>query len=123
MRDTKCNVGTCRTLLLKRNYPRIRVGSIAAVLSTLVALAAQHRTQAHSAPHVSSIFPSASARMPSKLAGTKEDLGDLFYVEGRDMGGQPAPVGQIVRVVGSTRIVLNSLRPSGNGSLSVPCTA
>ena len=99
MRDTKCNVGTCRTLLLKRNYPRIRVGSIAAVLSTLVALAAQHRTQAHSAPHVSSIFPSASARMPSKLAGIKEDLGDLFYVEGRNIG--ETSVGKIPPVGGS----------------------
>ena len=60
-------------------------GSIAAVLSTLVELAAAHRTQAQNAPHISSIFPSASTRIPSKLAGSKEDLGDLFYVEGRNI--------------------------------------
>jgi hypothetical protein len=36
--------------------------------------------------------------MPSKLAGTKEDLGDLFYVEDRDIG--ETSVAKSLRLVG-----------------------
>ena len=83
--------------MLKRNCPRIRVGSIAAVLSILVALAAQHRTQAQNAAHICSIFPSASAHIPSQLAGCREDLRDLLYVEGGNIGeksvGKLTPAG------------------------------
>jgi hypothetical protein len=65
---------------------RIRVGSIAALLSALIALATEHRTQAQNAPHISWIFTRASALNPSKLVGSKEGLRDLFYVEGRNIG-------------------------------------
>jgi hypothetical protein len=60
----------------------MRVGSIAAVLGTLVTLAAEHRTQAQNVTHVSWVFPGASAPDPSKLAGSEEDLRDLDNVEG-----------------------------------------
>jgi hypothetical protein len=74
--------------LLKRNRPGIRVGSIAAVASILVTLAAQHRT---------SIFPSASASIPSQLAESREDLRDLLYVDGGNIGeknvGKLTPAG------------------------------
>ena len=47
----------------KHDYP-------AAALSILVALAAaEYRTHAQNAAHVSSMFPSASARMPSPVSG------------------------------------------------------
>ena len=43
-------------------------------------------TQTQKAPRVSWIFSSASATNPSKLAGSEEDLRDLGYVEGRNIG-------------------------------------
>jgi len=65
---------------------RIRVGSIVAVLSTLVVtFAAEHRTQAQNAPHVSCVFPTASALSPSKLAASEENLRDLDHVESRNI--------------------------------------
>jgi hypothetical protein len=76
----------------KHHYP-------AAALSILVALAAaEYRTHAQNAAHVSSMFPSASARMPSRLAGSKEDLRDLFYIEDKNIGeksvGKITPAGR-----------------------------
>lgn len=57
---------------------RIRVGSIVTVLSTLVVgFAAEHRTQAQNALHVSWAFPAASALSPSKFAASEEDLGHV----------------------------------------------
>jgi hypothetical protein len=56
------------------------------MLGALVTLAAEHRTQAQDTPRVSWIFPDASAPNPSKLAGPEEDLRDLGYIEGRNIG-------------------------------------
>jgi hypothetical protein len=70
----------------RRRGDRIRVGRVAAVLSALIALAADHRTQTQNAPRVSWIFSGASATNPSKLVGSEEDLRDLGYVEGRNIG-------------------------------------
>ena len=52
------------------------------MLGVVVALAAEHRTQAQDTPRVSWIFPGASASNPSKLAGSEEGLRDL----GRNIG-------------------------------------
>ena len=70
----------------RRPGDRIRVGGIAGVLGALIALAAEHRTQAQYAPRVSLILTGASALNPSKLAGSKENLRGLGYVEGRNIG-------------------------------------
>ena len=53
-----------------RRGDRIRVGSIAAMLSAFIAVAA---------------FPSTFAPNPSELASSKEDVGDLGHVEGRNI--------------------------------------
>jgi hypothetical protein len=70
----------------RRPGDRIRVGGIAAVLGVLVTLAAEDRTQAQNAPRVSRILPGASVLNPSKVAGPEEDLRDLGYIEGRNIG-------------------------------------
>ena len=65
---------------------RIGVGSIAVVLSAIVALAAAHRAQAQNALRVSSMLPGASAPNPSNLMVPKRDLRDLGYVGSRNIG-------------------------------------
>ncbi len=77
---------------------RIRVGSIAAVLSALVvAFATEHRAQAQNAPRVSWVWPSASAPNPS--AKSEEGARDRGYVAGRNIGENSA--GKIVSAGGS----------------------
>ena len=56
------------------------------MLGVLVALAAEDRTQAQNAPRASRILPGASVLNPSKVAGPEEDLRDLGYIEGRNIG-------------------------------------
>jgi putative tryptophan/tyrosine transport system substrate-binding protein len=63
----------------------MRIGRIAAALSILVALAAPHQAQAQNAPRVGWIWPGASAGNPTELAGFKEGLRELGYVEGKDI--------------------------------------
>jgi hypothetical protein len=65
--------------------PAARIGAITTVLAALVSLAAEHRTQAQNAPHVSWIFLGAS-RAPnrSKLVGSEES--DPGYAVGRKIG-------------------------------------
>jgi putative tryptophan/tyrosine transport system substrate-binding protein len=58
---------------------------IPAALSCVVALAAPHQTQAQNTPRVGWMFPGASAGNPTELAGFKEGLRELGYVEGRDV--------------------------------------
>jgi hypothetical protein len=65
---------------------RIGVGTIAVVLSAIVALAAEHRAQAQNALRVSWMLPGASAPNPSKLTVGKGELRDLGYVESRNIG-------------------------------------
>jgi len=79
-----------------RRGDRIRRGVIAAALSALVALAAEHGTQAQNAPRLSWIFAGASAPNSSKLTGSK---GNLSYVEGRNIGDNS--VGKIASANGS----------------------
>jgi putative tryptophan/tyrosine transport system substrate-binding protein len=62
----------------------MRIGRIAA-LSALIALVAPHQAQAQNAPRVGWIFPGASAGNPPELAGFKEGLRELGYVEGRNI--------------------------------------
>jgi hypothetical protein len=54
---------------------------MAAVLSAIVVLAAEHRAQAQNVLRVSWMLPGASAPNLSKLTVPKEDLRDLGYVE------------------------------------------
>jgi hypothetical protein len=54
--------------LLKRNRPGIRVRSIAAVVSILVALAAQHRTQAQ---EISRVFVCPKLRAGKQVADSR----------------------------------------------------
>ncbi len=54
---------------MRRGCDRIRVGSIAAKLSVLLALAAVHQTHAQNAPRVSGTFPTASAPNPLGVIG------------------------------------------------------
>jgi len=69
-----------------RRGDRIRIGSIAAMLSALViTLAAEHRTQAQNAPRVSWVLSGTSTPNLSKLAGSKENLHD-----GRNIGENSA---------------------------------
>jgi len=63
----------------------MRIGSIVAALSALVALAAPHQAQAQNVPHVGWIFPGASPGNPTEVAGFKEGLRELGYVEGRNI--------------------------------------
>ena len=63
----------------------MRIGRIAAALSILVSLAAPHQAQAQNAPRVGWIFPGASAGNPTEVAGFKEGLRELGYVEGRNI--------------------------------------
>jgi hypothetical protein len=66
---------------------RIRVASIAAVLSTLVVVfATEHQTQAQNAQDVRGVFPAVSAPSLSRLAASEEDLRDLAQVEGINTG-------------------------------------
>jgi putative tryptophan/tyrosine transport system substrate-binding protein len=63
----------------------MRIGRIAAALSALVVLAASHQALAQNAPRVGWIFPGASAGNPTEVAGFKEGLRELGYVEGRNI--------------------------------------
>jgi putative ABC transport system substrate-binding protein len=63
----------------------MRLGRIAAALSALVALAAAQQAQAQNAPRVGWMFPGASAGNPTELAGFKEGLRELGYVEGKNI--------------------------------------
>jgi len=67
---------------MRRGCDRIRVGSIAAKLSVLLALAAVHQTHAQNAPRVSGTFSTASAPNPLKLNWSKEVRHGLGYREG-----------------------------------------
>ena len=75
---------------MRRGCDRIRVGSIAAKLSVLLALAAVHQTHAQNASRVSGTFPTASAPNPLKLNWSKEVLRDLGHIEGRNIGKNKA---------------------------------
>ena len=57
----------------------------AAILGALLALAAPQQTQAQTVPRVGWIFPGSSAGNPTELAGFKEGLRELGYVEGRNV--------------------------------------
>jgi hypothetical protein len=63
----------------------MRIGRIAAALSALFVLAAPHQALAQNAPRVGWIFPGASAGNPTEVAGFKEGLRELGYVEGRNI--------------------------------------
>ena len=84
---------------MRRGCDRIRVGSIAAKLSVLLALAAVHQTHAQNAPRVSGTFPTASAPNPLKLKWSKEVRHGLGYGEGRNTGTSSA--GKISSAEGS----------------------
>jgi putative ABC transport system substrate-binding protein len=61
----------------------MRIGRIAAAgLSALVALVTPHQMQAQNTPRVGWIWPGAAAGNPTELAGFKEGLRELGYVEG-----------------------------------------
>ena len=70
----------------RRRGDQITVCSVVGVLSALVALTPEHRTQAQNAPRVSRIFSGASAPNLSNLPGSEEGLRDLGYFEGRNIG-------------------------------------
>ena len=57
----------------------------AAILGALLALAAPQQTQAQTVPHIGWMFPGSSAGNPTELAGFKEGLRELGYVEGRNV--------------------------------------
>ena len=61
------------------------LGALAPALSALVALAASHQAQVQTTPRVGWIWPGASAGNPTELAGFKEGLRELGYVEGRNI--------------------------------------
>ena len=63
----------------------MRLGRIAAALSALVALAAPHQTQAQNTPQVGWIWPGAAAANLTEVAGFKQGLRELGYVEGRNI--------------------------------------
>ena len=69
-----------------RGCDRIRVDSIAVMLSVLLALAAVHQPHAQNGPRVSWTFPTASAPNPLKLNWFKEVPRDLGNVEGKNIG-------------------------------------
>ena len=71
--------------LRRRDFIPLLSGAAAAALSALVELAASHQAQAQNTPHVGWIFPGASAGNPTELAGFKEGLRELGYVEGRNI--------------------------------------
>ena len=56
-----------------------------AILGALLALAAPQQTQAQTVPRVGWMFPGSSAGNPTELAGFKEGLRELGYVEGRNV--------------------------------------
>jgi hypothetical protein len=61
---------------------RIRIGSVAAMLSNILAV---HQTQAQNAPRASWMFPTASAFNRFALA-PKEVLGHFGHAEGKNIG-------------------------------------
>ena len=63
----------------------MRIGRIAAALSALVVLAAPHQALAQNTPRVGWIWPGASAGNPTEVAGFKQGLRELGYVEGRNI--------------------------------------
>ena len=63
----------------------MRLGRIATALSAFVALAAPHQTQAQNTPRVGWIWPGAAAANPTVVAGFKQGLRELGYVEGRNI--------------------------------------
>ena len=73
-------------LTVHRGCDRIRVDSIAVMLSVLLALAAVHQPHAQNGPRVSWTFPTASAPNPLKLNWFKEVPHDLGKVEGKNIG-------------------------------------
>ena len=54
-------------------------------MGALLALAAPQQTQAQTVPRVGWMFPGSSAGNPTELAGFKEGLRELGYVEGRNV--------------------------------------
>ena len=62
----------------------MRLGRIAAALSAFVALAAP-QTQAQNTPRVGWIWPGAAAANPTEVAGFKQGLRELGYVEGENI--------------------------------------
>ena len=63
----------------------MRLRRFVAALSAFVALAAPHQTQAQNTPRVGWIWPGAAAGNPIELAGFKQGLRELGYVEGRNI--------------------------------------
>ena len=61
---------------------RVRIGSVAAMLSTILVV---HQTQAQNAPRASWMFPTASAFNRFALA-PKEVLGHFAHAEGKNIG-------------------------------------
>jgi putative ABC transport system substrate-binding protein len=63
----------------------MRLGRFVAALSAFVALAAPHQTQAQNTPRVGWIWPGPAAANSNELAGFKQGLRELGYVEGRNI--------------------------------------
>src|SRR5689334_1032419 len=71
---------------VRRGYDQIRVPSIAAMLSALLALATVHQTYS-AASRGRLIFPTASAPKPFKLAPSlRRSHADVDYVQGGSSG-------------------------------------
>src|SRR6187200_579225 len=69
----------------RREFNKLLGGAAAAALSAPVSLVTSHQAQAQNVPRIGWIFPGASAGNPTELAGFKEGLRELGYVEGSNI--------------------------------------
>src|SRR6186997_2809705 len=69
----------------RREFNKLLGGAAAAALSAPVSLVTSHQAQAQNVPRIGWIFPGASVDNPTELAGFKEGLRELGYVEGRNI--------------------------------------
>jgi ABC-type uncharacterized transport system substrate-binding protein len=69
----------------RREFNTLLGGAAAVALSTPVTLVTSHHAQAQNTPRIGWMFPGASAGNPTELAGFKEGLRELGYVEGSNI--------------------------------------
>ena len=83
---SNCVVGSDRGgTPLERKFNILLGGAAAAALGAALTLLVSHQAQAQDMPRVGWMFPGASAGNPTELAGFKEGLRELGYVEGKNI--------------------------------------